>query len=229
MSINSFGGLSQIDAMIEALQIQFANSLLDVDEATVKAAGPLVNVEAASVIEIGKLYLVNVGGIDTSKIEGMEKVGLSLVLPLLGDRHIDREIEKDIPEHWHVDFRFTVSPMHEVICRTFESNWIKSHGVKPYDVNFHLAMVVNDFILADKPRRKALICQRHHSLYNKKAAFLPKLERMYLSKRVSCGRCPHKEISLNGAPEDKNGGIVCPGHGLRWNKFTGALMPRRLG
>lgn len=46
--------------------------------------------------------------------------------------------------------------------------------------------------------------------------------------RPTCRTCPHRGISLVGAPVDERGAVVCPGHGLAWDKDTGILRPRTM-
>lgn len=41
-----------------------------------------------------------------------------------------------------------------------------------------------------------------------------------------CRTCPHRGMRLTALPVEADGGVTCPGHGLRWNATTGALMPR---
>jgi hypothetical protein len=206
--------------------IACANSLMDVDPARVRAARP-VKIEDATTVRVGGVYLVNCAMFEAKHVHpGFERFsGIEILIPLLGDLHEDPEIEPELGAHWHIDWRFIPSPMYEAFSNAAVHAEVTSRGFRPYNANLHLAIVVKASGASAEPSRKALVCWRAHAIYNRKALFLPLLERMYKSKRVCNNVCPHKGISLVGAPEDANGARTCPGHGLTWGR-NGCLVRR---
>lgn len=50
-----------------------------------------------------------------------------------------------------------------------------------------------------------------------------KLNAAYAGCTLNCMRCPHKGIKLDSMPV-VDGVVTCPGHGLRWNVTSGALV-----
>jgi Rieske [2Fe-2S] domain len=75
-------------------------------------------------------------------------------------------------------------------------------------------------------------CLRRMPRYPVRTNFRKALEAAYVSATVidkdGCRLCPHKGIPLHGLPTEKDGSVVCPGHGLRWTK-DGKLVPRSAG
>ena len=210
----------------------YANSLMDVDPRTVKAVNP-INVEDAKVVTVGNVYLVNVANVEARHLrpdlESFSRFnGVKILVPFLGELHDDPDLEPEVGWHWHIDWRFFSTPMFEAFSKTSAEAEVARREFKPYDANLHLAVVIKHGYFREKPYRKALVCRRVHSLYNPKALFLPYLEQMYQSKRACNNICPHRGISLVGAPEDANGVRVCPGHGLAWSR-EGKLVPRTHG
>lgn len=57
--------------------------------------------------------------------------------------------------------------------------------------------------------------------------WLEEMEKAYAHNRLRDGHiCPHRGISCRGVIAESDGGVVCPGHGLKWNLETGQLVSR---
>jgi hypothetical protein len=230
--------LQDLQAQIETLSLtsglggspqamfDIANRLMDVPPEIAKGA---INVEDSPSVTVGSVYLVNVTYVQARHLNpsvASRFKGVKILVPFLGGLHHDPEIEAESEPHWHIDWRFLASPMYEEFSKASIRDVLKSRGgIVPYSQNLHLAIVINQGDFVGKLWRKALICRRPHALYNKDAPFLPWLERAHRKKRVCENRCPHRQISLAGAPESASGVRVCPGHGLSWDR-EGKLVPR---
>lgn len=58
------------------------------------------------------------------------------------------------------------------------------------------------------------------------APWLMRLEKAYCQETLRDGYiCPHRGISCRGVVAESDG-VVCPGHGLKWNTETGKLVSR---
>ncbi|SRR6266545_4405333 len=212
--------------------VEFANSMLDVDSELVKAANP-VNVEDAATIVVGNIYLVNVAKM-TIRSENRLFGFNGLLVPVLGSKHDDPEISK-IGEHLHVDWRFFGPTVYSAFRRVAENIVVRDANYSgPYTDadNLHLGFVIHDGPNASisKPQRKPLVCRRQHEAYLP-AGLLSQapaiLEPLYKTAKVCNNVCPHRGISLVGAPENKDGTRTCAGHGLSWDR-EGNLVPRAL-
>lgn len=77
--------------------------------------------------------------------------------------------------------------------------------------------------------RRTLRCKRLFSEFPSDAPWLEKLEHAFRDAQACNNVCPHRGISLKGVDPDSTGdpdAVVCPGHGLCWNKRDGRLIPR---
>lgn len=52
------------------------------------------------------------------------------------------------------------------------------------------------------------------------------LEPSFKDVKTDCRTCPHRGMRIDQQPQDDDGGVVCPGHGLRWHRPSGRLMSR---
>jgi hypothetical protein len=55
--------------------------------------------------------------------------------------------------------------------------------------------------------------------------FVAGLENAYADVKLKCSKCPHRGMPLTGLPE-KDGVVVCNGHGLAWNVQSGEMVRR---
>lgn len=181
-----------------------------------------VNVEEATSVRVGETYLVNAVFTNPSS-----EPWSGARIPVIGTPHSDLEVIKFPYEHWHVDWRFVSAEILERVKK-----WITSEQllfktpVKSYK-NHHLGIPVL-VRRSGQPHRIPLVYLRNHDLFDDDVAWLADLERAHLDRRMSCNACPHRGISLVGAPEGDPGAVVCPGHGLQWDKQTGILRPRAM-
>lgn len=98
----------------------------------------------------------------------------------------------------------------------------RAHGRLPDDAAIQLVhQVVPGDAFVDRPRR----CRRS-SLEFPAGGVQAALEPQFEGIVTDCRTCPHRGMRIDQQPEDEEGGVVCPGHGLRWHRPTGRLMPR---
>lgn len=169
-------------------------------------------VEEAAEVSIGRSYLVNV--VKTMPYQGP---WLGQEVPVLGTLHEDQELTGFRWKHWHVDWRFvTHGLMDHVITRCKR---------RPDDGFLGIPVYFPNRPLPD-PRRVELECKREHAMFPSNVEWMATMEFAHRERRSDCKTCPHRGISLVGAPVDGRGARVCPGHGLAWDRETGELMPR---
>lgn len=176
-------------------------------------------VEDAAAVVVGRTYMVNV--IQTN---GDAQFWCGDQVPILGGAHDDPDLTDSIGVHYHVDWRFVTHARWDFAREYIASQYSESHIYR----NPSLGMVVAAFAVKSELGRQELRCNRPSQIWDWDVKWMPMLERKFLNGRVSCNTCPHRGISLAGAGTDGRGAIVCPGHGLAWDKDTGMLRPRAL-
>ncbi len=169
---------------------------------------------------VGKFYLVPcvIEVLDNGKSRGY--------LPVINNWHEDADIIGFKPHHYHYDVRFFR-----------KADWADEYSAKQNpeqlarvyaDWNRH--MTVGD----ESPEPivyRVMKCQREMpdfplEIRGAQAAWRRRLEKDYERANVkSCRTCPHRGFKLGGLPQ-KNGVVVCNGHGLAWNLETGELVSR---
>lgn len=170
---------------------------------------------------VGKFYMVPCVEVSQAKEQHGHRGG---IFPVTGPKHEDAEIVGFPPHHWHYDFRFFdlrqwawaqtfhESPFNRALCvetqNYFTKELIPNHGISA------------------KP---TLMRRRCHRLQPEYPGHLPlwrlELPKAYAERRVTCGKCPHRGLPLLSLPREPGTDIVtCPGHGLRWDLKTGALV-----
>ena len=146
-------------------------------------------------------------------------------LPVIGVHHEDAKELKFDAWHYHVDFRFVAKRM---ITHWTEgkhwNNWgtYKSDIEKPCpfgERNKYLGKPIKTELLKDHKivylRRKML---REQPVFPNTDGIKDALKG-YIGKKWACGKiCPHKGTPLTGAKKDARGNILCPTHGLAFNK-----------
>lgn len=128
-------------------------------------------------------------------------------VPVIGDCHTDPEIS--FPElHFHYDLRFV-----KQIIRASVVVALRSYSPFSY------------FPSRDEPivwRKKK--CYRNQVEFPR--SFCAQLEPLYRHGRLKNNICPHKGANLSGCAPDEYGRVICPLHGLRWDKATGEMVSR---
>lgn len=77
---------------------------------------------------------------------------------------------------------------------------------------------------------RPMTMHREHAVFPKQVDWMEKLETQYAKARLLPGLiCPHRGVSCAGVSCAGNvSTVVCPGHGLAWNRETGRLVTREL-
>jgi len=145
-------------------------------------------------------------------------------LPVIGPQHNDTEFLGVPDMHYHFDLRF------------FNQRLVQLLAIGECGARSVLRSVAGVEGILEGPVNRRLKCQRQMPLYPLEVErydghvegfrVLAEFERAYSKERVTCGRCPHRGIPLNGLPNRK-GIVTCPGHGLAWNLRTGEMASRR--
>lgn len=149
--------------------------------------------------------------------------------PVVGGKHTDADL--GVPEvHIHFDLRFTSkrelgddSP--ERYMRRVQRIERRGYGdFMPFEPGQERIEYRVRKCLRVQPEFP--VPAQHESSKRRFAAF----EAEYTGATAKgCRVCPHRGMRLDVCPTDSEGGVVCPGHGLRWNRNTGKLMPRIAG
>lgn len=183
------------------------------------------NVEDVSEVEIGKRYWV------PTVVSTLNPKHLRVV-PVVGPLHEDAEFISFPDRHWHPDRRF----VSEAWLKDNERNhW--AVVLTPYPTNRNLGPFGGVPSKDNEPlvtlgERRLLKCKRlidsFGHLRDREVAipWTAKLERAYRNERLRKMICPHRGISCVGVIAESDGGVVCPGHGLKWNRESGSLMSR---
>ena len=227
MSFNWQHGLSRLDENIRTLQQRLTiDTQASLDVALGRALHPnAVNIEDAETVKVGETYFVNV--VTTRK----DSPGVGASFPILGDEHSDADYISVFPDnvpHYHIDWRFIPDnlypPLVKMLVEVFgqyEAGWnAETHR------NMQLAVVLPASVMVGCPQRWPLPVFRQQLRWEAYPDWLPLLEQAYKDKRACDNVCPHRGISLTGAPADQNGVRVCPGHGLAWDR-DGCLVQRK--
>jgi hypothetical protein len=138
--------------------------------------------------------------------------------PVLGPMHDDRAVIGFPYRHYHLDWRFVARDI-------FESLDSSPFHRTVYSLVLHVDSRLNPQLPAPVLRRRK--CRRSWAevgRYPSQVPWLDKLEQAYAGCKLTDDMiCPHRGIPLNGA--ERTGDVItCPGHGLRWNATTGALI-----
>jgi hypothetical protein len=140
-------------------------------------------------------------------------------LPVLGDWHEDSTLNFPVT-HIHYDWRFFPKAALRLIGDESSPYW----GLP--DPMFVYA-AARPHVAKPPIRWLKRQCKRLELFYPTELAIA--LEPQFKDASVGCDRrCPHKGVLLNGLPISADGGMVCPGHGLKWHSQSGRLIPRCL-
>jgi len=146
--------------------------------------------------------------------------------PIIGPKHEDAEYINFPHQHYHYDLRFFGARQ---LTYTQANNY---KSLRDKGVRYALLMIALEGKLKDGITEKRLRCKRPmpsfpiaHPVTAQQTTWFPKLEEAYKDKKLTCLRCPHRGLPLNGLPV-KDGKVICPGHGLQFNIETGELVSR---
>lgn len=167
-------------------------------------------------VEVGRYYMVPCVRVNRSSLGGPGTGKRLGWLPVIGPAHEDKAILDFSRVHYHYDWRFIDAKQASVI------------GHDP-TTGEALSAIETLVCVIEKQERK-LRCRRAMPTFPlppPQVFPLAKLESAYASHRIKpdCRVCPHRGVPLNGLPV-RDGAVVCPGHGLKWNIATGGLVRR---
>ncbi len=150
-------------------------------------------------------------------------------VPVLGPKHRDVEHLEFEYEHFHVDWRFMPRGKYETLIATRASGSPLGNVVTS-DTGYGE--------VTGTPKLRRVLCKREMpefpsregatSAWGDDVSF--KWKRMERAQAFTCNRlkpgniCPHRGIDLTPFIKE-DGTVICPGHGLRWDTKTGALLP----
>lgn len=145
-------------------------------------------------------------------------------LPVTGPKHEDKEHIKFPWQHWHYDIRFLSE-------QQLSGTWLSADRIFGHVIKTTI-IVAGEVrpipCISEKTTLCRLKCRREMPAYPHHLAersFGPELRAAYATKRVICGKCPHKGVPLSSLPREPGTNVVtCPGHGLRWDLTTGSLV-----
>lgn len=147
-------------------------------------------------------------------------------IPVMGPEHRDAEIVQFPHSHWHVDWRFASE---RVLRRAVKANFSRQGGPFNYVLQrYGICGGTEDhgapFVTTGDVVMRRVKCRRPMPDYPRKAAFwMTKLEDAFAQACMKNMVCPHRGMPLEGCERDGDV-VICPGHGLRWNVKTGALV-----
>lgn len=174
---------------------------------------------------VGKFYMVPCVRKPDQNREWGEASGW---VPILGPRHSDEEIIGFSILHYHYDPRFLTPSQWDRIVHA------GTVAARPH--RLFAAPLIDGLAQFGPPVLRPRKCHRlmprvpfsdADKQWQKegKEFWLRPLEEHYASKRVTCGKCPHRGLPLLSLPREPGTDIVtCVGHGLRWDLKTGELV-----
>lgn len=226
---------------------RFDESRLDCPRGlTTVVASDVPLVEAVSEVVVGQLYSVPV-----IKRRGRCFAGTELrLVPVIGPLHEDREHIGFPDKHWHPDRRFMPERWFDSFIETEieGAHWASVFTPRPHYGRGRLrrfpAAVIDDVLkhgdLVVPAGRRVMKCLRLvgsfvNTLRRDRIgvaippSWLRTLEPAYKHERMRNMICPHRGISCVGVIPESDGGVVCPGHGLKWDTVTGEMISRMGG
>ena len=169
-------------------------------------------------VRMGDSYPLDAGGSATvTGFRGLENGDLPVLQPdwMTDERYITTQFDR----HLHVAWQFIPDEHYS----SMRAAWPPITGREVEHVMIHPGGVAIDV------RRKPMRCLRDASAIPpyESAHWTAPLEAEYACKALANGRCPHRGTPVE-AMWEVDGNYVCPAHGLRWSKASGALVPRKL-
>ncbi len=149
--------------------------------------------------------------------------------PVNGRLHDDADI--GVPEeHYHFDPRFMTK-------RQFASKvrfWVRRvellmpPGSRSDESDVLLSVLPDSEPRSLRQDHRRMTCVRAMPTFPRDrvlSSWLPGLEEAHKDVVAkNCRTCPHRGLPLASLPADEHGVVTCSGHGLRWNRATGALV-----
>lgn len=180
-------------------------------------------VDEAPEVLVGSRYIVNAA----YTVPNLMPYAGALI-PLLGPQHEDAEIIKFPHEHWHIDWRFVNDGLRGSVLNYLRKKYVFIQRREKYERESELLGLVLTQAHMGTVHPHEMMCWREHDTWTADPSFMYALESAYADKRACKDVCPHRGISLKGAPGDPvlPGLRVCPGHGLAWDIETGRLVRR---
>lgn len=163
-------------------------------------------------------------------------------IPVFGPLHDDAEWLNFTAKHFHVDPRFMGDRLlrRYVGIRWSGRSWAAQSLGRPVSVtDWKTGEPLPGAIYVPTMRR--LRCLRRMPMFpcplrrldgpvadRKARPFDVEYRGAHPDARLINGRCPHRGIDLRSMPEDPDGMVTCPGHGLRWCPVSDGLADRQL-
>lgn len=148
--------------------------------------------------------------------------GFNGFIPIIGVEHEDSEIVNFPESHFHVDWGF-ISERAMRYCRKRGS---LQYGViiqrRANEGSFRSK--VNPLIAIGEPVLKRMTYKRRMEPYPyDKVPWTKRLHEKYACARLINGACPHRGVLASQMIRDGDT-LVCPGHGLRFDRVTGRVV-----
>lgn len=189
---------------------------------------PVPNIEDVETVEVGRFYMV------PTVIQPWRPKAIRIV-PVVGPLHEDARFIKFPDLHWHPDRRFVTQ---QWLDAQIHDHWAVVLTPNPRRrLLSHLSRLQRRPVFSEPspdPQvidggRRRLKCRRLIGSFvaaGRPPSWLKDLEPAYANQRLRDGHvCPHRGISCRGVVAE-NDGVVCPGHGLKWDLETGRLVSR---
>lgn len=166
---------------------------------------------------IGKFYMV-------PAIQVVDWYHFAGFIPIIGYEHEDSEIINFPAMHFHIDWGF----ISERAMRHCGPVGHRRYGIiVQRQAHAHRKPPRNDgeLLAIGEPVLKRMKYKRRmepfpHSI----AKWTKPLHEKYACARLINGACPHRGVLASQMISDGDT-LVCPGHGLRFDRFTGRVVP----
>lgn len=170
------------------------------------------DIEDVSEITVGRFYMV------PTVILNFGPMAMR-VCPVVGPLHEDAEFIKFPDRHFHPDRRFTSQAWFDYYA-SYSTHW---NVVYAFEVRGRDTGMLD----GGRRKRKCLRTVGSFTAPNGPPQWLTGLEQAYRHEKLRDKMiCPHRGISCVGVVAESDGGVVCPGHGLKWNPKDGELISR---
>lgn len=165
---------------------------------------------------VGKFYMVPA----RKCIKGRPGFNIGTMVPTLGGLHEDADLGVAV-HHWHIDWRF-IAPgiVRDMVAWRYRSGRPHREAV----TSRIMGIIMTPEYLSEEEEWIRRKMQRPHPTFPEWENGR-KLERKYAGAVAKCLICPHRGMPLAGAPV-RGGALVCPGHGLAFDRDTLVLKPR---
>lgn len=194
------------------------------------------DIETAHEVVVGRYYRVpcTLDGY----VDWREPRRLNVVVPILGPLHEDRKFIRFPQQHWHIDWRFVTALFMESRLESYREQTRDGPYYQSFTQPLVSVIAPNLIPIHRRPHshpafaggkmviRRTLRCKRLFAEFPADAFWIPELELAMRDNVVCDNICPHRGISLKGVESTDGMTVVCPGHGLRWDKASGRMVSR---